>query len=219
MRSLDRAGEHDYSIYDMRHAWVAEIAEVLDRSVTPAAGRAPPPSRSLPTAAATAWSCSVRRASALLRLAQSLDVPSSRSANSRVIRLRHGDAKTLAATLGRSANRCTASGARDGRGSGKRGLLVRADESLNALVILADPEDVGLLETSSASSTCRARNCWWRRRSSSCPARSATPRVQWALRSGHVAAALASPTAGCPSAPCWARCRPASRRQSCPTVR
>ncbi|MBF2984625.1 type II secretion system protein GspD, partial [Pseudomonas aeruginosa] len=34
----------------------------------------------------------------------------------------------------------------DGRGSGKRGLLVRADESLNALVILADPEDVGLLE-------------------------------------------------------------------------
>ncbi|MDQ4280978.1 secretin N-terminal domain-containing protein, partial [Pseudomonas aeruginosa] len=39
VRSLDRAGEHDYSIYDMRHAWVAEIAEVLDRSVTPAAGK------------------------------------------------------------------------------------------------------------------------------------------------------------------------------------
>ncbi|MGV8442608.1 secretin N-terminal domain-containing protein, partial [Pseudomonas aeruginosa] len=39
VRSLDRAGEHDYSIYDMRHAWVAEIAEELDRSGTPAAGK------------------------------------------------------------------------------------------------------------------------------------------------------------------------------------
>ncbi len=78
VRSLDRAGEHDYSIYDMRHAWVAEIAEVLSIAASPRPpGRAPPPSRSLPTAAATAWSCSVRRRleARLLRLAQSLDVP------------------------------------------------------------------------------------------------------------------------------------------------
>lgn len=102
VRSLDRAGEHDYSIYDMRHAWVAEIAEVLDRSVTPAAGK------SAATVQVLADSRSNRLVllgppqarARLLRLAQSLDVPSSRSANSRVIRLRHGDAKTLAATLG-----------------------------------------------------------------------------------------------------------------------
>ena len=114
MRSLDRAGEHDYSIYDMRHAWVAEIAEVLDRSVTPAAGK------SAATVQVLADSRSNRLVllgppqarARLLRLAQSLDVPSSRSANSRVIRLRHGDAKTSPPPSGRSANRCAASGAR-----------------------------------------------------------------------------------------------------------
>ena len=148
VRSLDRAGEHDYSIYDMRHAWVAEIAEVLDRSVTPAAGK------SAATVQVLADSRSNRLVllgppqarARLLRLAQSLDVPSSRSANSRVIRLRHGDAKTLAATLGEIGESLRGERGQDGRGSGKRGLLVRADESLNALVILADPEDVGLLE-------------------------------------------------------------------------
>ncbi|HBN8202870.1 TPA: type II secretion system secretin GspD [Pseudomonas aeruginosa] len=148
VRSLDRAGEHDYSIYDMRHAWVAEIAEVLDRSVTPAAGK------SAATVQVLADSRSNRLVllgppqarARLLRLAQSLDVPSSRSANSRVIRLRHGDAKTLAATLGEIGESLHGERGQDGRGSGKRGLLVRADESLNALVILADPEDVGLLE-------------------------------------------------------------------------
>ncbi|MBE1188752.1 type II secretion system protein GspD, partial [Escherichia coli] len=62
------------------------------------------------------------------------------------IRLRHGDAKTLAATLGEIGESLHGERGQDGRGSGKRGLLVRADESLNALVILADPEDVGLLE-------------------------------------------------------------------------
>lgn len=63
-----------------------------------------------------------------------------------MIRLRHGDAKTLAATLGEIGESLHGERGQDGRGSGKRGLLVRADESLNALVILADPEDVGLLE-------------------------------------------------------------------------
>lgn len=137
-----------------------------------------------------------------------------------MIRLRHGDAKTLAVTLGEIGESLHGERGQDGRGSGKRGLLVRADESLNALVILADPEDVGLLED-----IVRQLD---------------VPRAQLLVEaaivelSGEIGdalgcngrcvagmspAALASPTAGCPSAPCWARCRPASRRQSCPTVR
>ncbi len=42
--------------------------------------------------------------------------------------------------------------------------------------------------TSSASSTCRARSCWWRRRSSRLSGEIGDALgVQWALRSGHVA--------------------------------
>ncbi|HCF2481774.1 TPA: type II secretion system protein GspD, partial [Pseudomonas aeruginosa] len=148
VRSLDQAGEHDYSIYDLRHAWVAEIAEVLDQSVTPAAGK------NAATVQVLADSRSNRLVllgppqarARLLRLAQSLDVPSSRSANSRVIRLRHGDAKTIASTLGEIGESLREGGDQGQRRSGKRGALVRADESLNALVILADPQEVGLFE-------------------------------------------------------------------------
>ncbi|MDC3945717.1 type II secretion system secretin GspD [Pseudomonas aeruginosa] len=148
VRSLDQAGEHDYSIYDLRHAWVAEIAEVLDQSVTPAAGK------NAATVQVLADSRSNRLVllgppqarARLLRLAQSLDVPSSRSTNSRVIRLRHGDAKTIASTLGEIGESPREGGDQGQRRSGKRGALVRADESLNALVILADPQEVGLFE-------------------------------------------------------------------------
>ncbi|MGP6219389.1 type II secretion system secretin GspD, partial [Pseudomonas paraeruginosa] len=148
VRSLDQAGEHDYSIYDLRHAWVAEIAEVLDQSVTPAAGK------NAATVQVLADSRSNRLVllgppqarARLLRLAQSLDVPSSRSTNSRVIRLRHGDAKTIASTLGEIGESLREGGDQGQRRSGKRGALVRADESLNALVILADPQEVGLFE-------------------------------------------------------------------------
>ncbi|MFH4032272.1 type II secretion system secretin GspD, partial [Acinetobacter baumannii] len=85
----------------------------------------------------------------LLRLAQSLDVPSSRSANSRVIRLRHNDAKTLAETLGQISEGMKNNGCQGGEQTGggrPSNILIRADESTNALVLLADPDTVNALE-------------------------------------------------------------------------
>ena len=64
------------------------------------------------------------------------DSPSSRSANTRVIRLRHNNAKSLAETLGDISE-----GLKNKEGSETTGrqsnILIRADESLNALVLLA----------------------------------------------------------------------------------
>ncbi|PXB85342.1 type II secretion system protein GspD, partial [Pseudomonas aeruginosa] len=83
------------------------------------------------------------------QLAQSLDTPTARSANTRVIRLRHNDAKTLAETLGQISEGMKNNGGQGGEQTGggrPSNILIRADESTNALVLLADPDTVNALE-------------------------------------------------------------------------
>ncbi|CRW83198.1 General secretion pathway protein D [Pseudomonas aeruginosa] len=85
----------------------------------------------------------------LVQLAQSLDTPTARSANTRVIRLRHNDAKTLAETLGQISEGMKNNGGQGGEQTGggrPSNILIRADESTNALVLLADPDTVNALE-------------------------------------------------------------------------
>src|SRR5690606_17893548 len=83
----------------------------------------------------------------LAALARSLDIPSTRSANARVIRLRHADAKSLAETLGDISEGLKNADGTSETGNGKaQNILIRADESLNALVRLADPDTVATLE-------------------------------------------------------------------------
>lgn len=63
-----------------------------------------------------------------------------------MIRLRHNDAKSLAATLGELATGMASP--EGGNGAGRpQNMLIRADESLNALILLAEPEVVSTLES------------------------------------------------------------------------
>ena len=80
-----------------------------------------------------------------MALAKSLDTPTSRSANTRVIRLRHNDAKALAETLGEISEGLKAQDGSETPGK-PQNILIRADESLNALVLLAEPDMVATLE-------------------------------------------------------------------------
>ena len=145
LRQLDGGHQRDYSIYDLRHIWVRDAAQVLDDSLK----------RGQADAGATQVIADHRAnrlillgppqaRARLLQLVQTLDTPSSRSSNTRVIRLRHGDAKNLAGTLGELAE---SMGKPDASGNVQaRQVVIRADESLNALVILAEPDLLGALE-------------------------------------------------------------------------
>src|SRR5690606_13585465 len=73
--------------------------------------------------------------------------PSTRSANTRVIRLRHNDAKALAETLGDISEGLATPADGEVATSRPQNILIRADESLNALVMLAEPELIGTLES------------------------------------------------------------------------
>ncbi|MBG7028582.1 GspD family T2SS secretin variant XcpQ [Pseudomonas aeruginosa] len=151
IRQLDQKGSHDYSVINLRYGWVMDAAEVLNTAMSrgQAKGAAgaqviadartnrliilgPPPARAK-----------------LVQLAQSLDTPTARSANTRVIRLRHNDAKTLAETLGQISEGMKNNGGQGGEQTGggrPSNILIRADESTNALILLADPDTVNALE-------------------------------------------------------------------------
>src|SRR3990167_9179623 len=141
----DRASSDDSSFYDLRHAWANDVAAALLESLR----------RGQPQGGSNSQVIADTRTNRLLllgtpearqrllKLAQRLDVPSVRSANTRVIRLRHGDAKAMAQTLGELSEQLRPQ-AKDG--GGQPPVLIRADEGLNALVLLAEPDIVSQLE-------------------------------------------------------------------------
>jgi general secretion pathway protein D len=144
IQQLDQQSGHNYSVVNLQHAWVMDAAETLNNTQAKGSGAqviadartnrlvliGPPAARER-----------------LAALARSLDTPGTRSANTRVIRLRHNDAKTLAATLGELSTGLDAPAGGGGAEARPQNLLIRADESLNALILLAEPDIIGMLES------------------------------------------------------------------------
>ncbi|MFP5423028.1 MAG: type II secretion system secretin GspD [Gammaproteobacteria bacterium] len=141
----DRASSDDSSFYDLRHAWANDVAAALLESLR--RGQAQGTSNSQVIADTRTNRLLLlgtpEARQRLLKLAQRLDVPSVRSANTRVIRLRHGDAKAMAQTLGELSEQLRPQAK---NGGGQPPVLIRADEGLNALVLLAEPDIVSQLE-------------------------------------------------------------------------
>ena len=147
LRQLDQKGQNDYSVLNLQHAWVMDTAEVLRNAVDRGQAKGASGTQVIAdgrTNRLILLGPPAARAK-LVALAQSLDTPTSRSANTRVIRLRHGDAKSLAETLGEISEKLKPE--TGGETTGKpQTILIRADESLNALVLLAEPDVVATLE-------------------------------------------------------------------------
>ncbi|MDO9616726.1 MAG: type II secretion system secretin GspD [Pseudomonas sp.] len=147
LRQLDQKGQNDYSVLNLQHAWVMDTAEVLRSAVDRGQAKGASGTQVIAdgrTNRLILLGPPAARAK-LVALAQSLDTPTSRSANTRVIRLRHSDAKSLAETLGEISEKLKPEAG--GETTGKpQTVLIRADESLNALVLLAEPDVVATLE-------------------------------------------------------------------------
>ncbi|AHY43362.1 type II secretion system protein GspD [Stutzerimonas decontaminans] len=149
VRQLDRAESNDYAVLNLQHGWAVDIAEVLRNSLmrgeakTTAGVQIIADSR---TNRLIFIGPSEARGK-LASLAQTLDTPTTRSANTRVIRLRHNDAKSLAETLGDISEGLKNPESGETATTRPQNILIRADESLNALVLLADPELIGTMES------------------------------------------------------------------------
>lgn len=150
VRQLDGGTRHDYSVVELRHAQASDVAKVMQQSLGKKAEG--PSSQVIADASANRLvilgNQPVRER--LSKLAHSLDTkPTQQSENSRVIRLRHSDAKQLAEvleTVAQGMQQDTALAGATQKASTSE-VMVAADEGQNALVIMADPAKVRSLES------------------------------------------------------------------------
>ena len=149
VRQLDAGTRYGHSMVELKHGLASDIAKVieqsLDKKTTGASSQVIADLSS--NRLVILGSDGVRKR--LSALARSLDMPASaQQENSRVLRLRHSDAKQLAevlAAVGQGMKQETALAGATQKAS-SREVMVAADESQNALVIMAEPTQVRTLE-------------------------------------------------------------------------
>ncbi|KRW59399.1 type II secretion system secretin GspD [Pseudomonas sp. TTU2014-080ASC] len=145
---LDVAGGREYNILELKHAWASDIAKTLNDSLSGGSGE----QQNKQAIADTRSNSLILVGPASLRqqmqqLAQRLDVPNNVAENARVRRLNHSDAKKLEELLSGIGKRME-SGTRNGQGQGQDNqVLVSADESQNALVLMASPAQLATFES------------------------------------------------------------------------
>ncbi len=149
VRQLDRAQTDDHSVVNLQYGWAVDIAEVLRNTLARGEARDTAGTQIIADSRTNRliFTGPEKARQKLANLAKTLDTPSTRSANTRVIRLRHNDAKSLAETLGDISESLATPSDGEVQGGRSQNILIRADESLNALVMLAEPELIGTLES------------------------------------------------------------------------
>ncbi|MFT5782039.1 MAG: general secretion pathway protein D [Pseudomonas sp.] len=146
IRQLDQKSSHDYSVVNLQHAWVMDAAELLNNAMLRGQAKGSGSTQVIADARTNRLILlgPPEARAKLVAMAQLMDTPTTRSANTRVIRLRHNDAKALAETLGKISEGLKTPGS-ETAGSKPQEIMIRADESLNALIIFAEPEIVNTL--------------------------------------------------------------------------
>ena len=149
VRQLDSGQNNLHAMVQLRHAQAADVATTLESSL----GK-----RNADTTIQVLADARTNRLifigppavrQRLLDLARGLDTPATASLdNARVIRLRHSDAKQLAEvleTMGQVRKQAsTLGGAKENSSSAT--FMIKADESQNALVLIAEPAQIRTIE-------------------------------------------------------------------------
>ena len=174
VRDLDDASDNDYEVITLKHAWVGDVSKIIQDTLS--SNKGPLPS-SLQVIADERSNRLVIKGNAnkrarVRKLVHTLDEQGIRTSSTRVIFLRYADAKNLAEILSEasqsikegntgsqsSSNNSRPSGvpsAPTSQGSNSRSsnkglagnIFIKADETTNALVMIADPNTLKELET------------------------------------------------------------------------
>lgn len=149
VRQLDSGQNNLHAVVQMRHAQAADVATIIESSL----GK-----RNTDTTIQVLADDRTNRLiligppavrQRLIDLARGLDTPATATLdNARVIRLRHSDAKQLAEvleTMGQGRKQASTIGATK-ESSTSSTFMIKADESQNALVLIAEPAQVRTIE-------------------------------------------------------------------------
>jgi general secretion pathway protein D len=149
VRKLDSGAKNAHVVVELRHGLATDIAKVMESSLgkpgTDTGSQVIADSRA--NRLVIIGTQAVRQR--LTKLARSLDIPTTAKLdNARVIRLRHSDAKQLAEVLdamGQGLKQDAPPGSSKDFTSATQ-VMVKADESQNALVLIADPAQIRTIE-------------------------------------------------------------------------
>jgi len=142
LRQLDSPQLHDHSAYDVRHASAESLQRMLTATLGATAAGSGTRVLADPRLNRLLVFGPVQARERLIALARSLDADAPQSSTTQVMRLRHGDAKLIAQTVDAIAGSINAD---PQQGQSKASSLVRADESINAVVIHARPDMLRVL--------------------------------------------------------------------------
>ncbi|WDG47363.1 type II secretion system secretin GspD [Pseudomonas chlororaphis] len=145
---LDQAGNRSFSTVALKHAWASDVARTLNESISQT-GNGPSDAKAVGDARSNrvilAGNTQARQRMA--ELVRVIDVPSNANDSARVVRLHHSDAKQLSKLLNGIGKRLDDGNRAGGEGKGSgNSILVSADESQNALVLMADPAQLSMLD-------------------------------------------------------------------------
>ena len=175
VRELDNASDNDYEVLALQHIWVGDIAKLIQETLSGGKGQLPSGVQVLADERSNRLVIkgNANKRAKIRKLVETLDRKGVRQSSTRVIFLRHADAKNIAdmlnevsgaihsdsqsqsagssqssASVKNTTPRPAANKSRStGRGKLANGTVIRADETTNALVIIADPDTLNELES------------------------------------------------------------------------
>ncbi|WP_354009879.1 type II secretion system secretin GspD [Endozoicomonas lisbonensis] len=176
VKELDEAGNNDYEVIQLKHAWVGDIAKIIQDTLTTAKGQLP---SGLQVIADERSNRLVIKGNSSKRirvrkLVETLDKQGIRKSTTKVIFLSYADSKNLAEILSEASGTIQDSQEKKGKSSGSapvpqpasaapkvqakgqpsgkssknktQNVFVKADETQNALILIADPETLTEME-------------------------------------------------------------------------
>ena len=166
IKELDDASNNDYEVIQLRHAWVGDVAKIISDTLVASKGQLP---SGLQVIADERSNRLVIKGNASKRarvrkLADTLDKEGIRKSTTKVMFLSFADAKNIAEILSEASTIIQDSQSKSGSSTGnssnrnagtKSGMksstamtsaFVKADETQNALVMIADPESLQAME-------------------------------------------------------------------------
>lgn len=154
IRQIDVADEDEMHVLPMQEAWVGNVVALLEKVAPDQIGRnAKGPQRIQLIANERNNTLIVkgksRPVAEVLKLVSKLDQPATATGSTQVIYLRHGEATKVAEILNGLVEK--SSGGKSEASNGGTQLSIQADESLNALVVKADPSRIAEIKEIVAS--------------------------------------------------------------------
>ena len=173
VHELDDASNNDYEVFKLQHAWVSDVAKIIQETLTKTRSTLPTDIQVIADERSNRLVIkgNSRKRERVRKLVQTLDQEGIRQSSTRVVFLRHADAKNIADILTEASknlqdtqkntgvqkntpqsNQSTVPGSSSSSSGahGKSGLaaniFIKADESTNSLVMIAEPNTLKELE-------------------------------------------------------------------------